>query len=260
MSMPAEHLTTAKHLNELLRGFVDAPAIEIHGVASDSRSLRAGDLFLACAGDNSHGLDYIGDALTAGVAAIAWDSSTASSPGCDVSVPTIAVPELAQRLGEIGNRFYDTPSESVKVVGITGTNGKTTVAWLIAQCLDGLGQRCGYIGTLGCGIGELEGGEGMTTPGAIELHGRLADFRDQGATHAALEVSSHALAQSRVDGVRFDTAIFTNLSRDHLDFHGDMQSYAEAKARLFLECPARHRIINLDSEFGTQRTPRNINK
>ena len=85
MSMPAEHLTTAKHLNELLRGFVDAPAIEIHGVASDSRSLRAGDLFLACGGDNSHGLDYIGDALTAGVAAIAWDSSTASSPGCDTS-------------------------------------------------------------------------------------------------------------------------------------------------------------------------------
>ncbi len=252
MSMPAEHLNTKPTLAELLRGFADAPEIVVGNMSSDSRSLRPGDLFLACGGDNSHGLDYIADAVTAGVAAIAWDSSTTDAPATEVGIPIVAVPDLASHLGEIANRFYGRPSESVHVVGVTGTNGKTTVAWLIAQCCEHLGQSCGYIGTLGKGVGEVEGGEGMTTPGAIELHGSLADFRDAGATWAAVEVSSHALAQQRIDGITFDTVMFTNLSRDHLDYHGDMQSYAETKARLFLDYPARTRIINLDSEFGSE--------
>jgi UDP-N-acetylmuramoyl-L-alanyl-D-glutamate--2,6-diaminopimelate ligase len=252
MSMPAEQMTQIKSLAELLAGFAEAPALDIHGIASDSRSLKSGDLFLACGGASSHGLDYIADAVTAGVAAIAWDSATASRPGCALNVPMIAVPELAQHLGEIANRFYDRPSKTLRVVGITGTNGKTTVAWMIAQCCEQLEQSCGYIGTLGTGVGEIEVDEGMTTPGAVKLHGQLAQFRDQGAVCAAVEVSSHALAQDRVDGITFDTVLFTNLSRDHLDYHGDMQSYAEAKARLFLEHNAKHRIINLDSEFGAQ--------
>jgi UDP-N-acetylmuramoyl-L-alanyl-D-glutamate--2,6-diaminopimelate ligase len=252
MSMPAEHLNSKPTLAELLRGFADAPAIAIGNLSSDSRSLRPGDLFLACGGDNSHGLDFIADAVTAGVAAVAWDSSTADAPAAEVGVPMVAVPDLASHLGEIANRFYARPSESVHVVGVTGTNGKTTVAWLIAQCCELLEQSCGYIGTLGTGVGDVEGGEGMTTPAAIELHASLADFRDAGATWAAVEVSSHALAQKRVDGVTFDTVLFTNLSRDHLDYHGDMQSYAETKARLFLDYPARARIINLDSEFGSE--------
>jgi len=252
MSMPAEHLNPKPTLAELLRGFADAPAIAIGRLSSDSRSLRPGDLFLACGGDNNHGLDFISDAVTAGVAAIAWDSSTADAPATEVGVPMVAVPDLVSHLGEIANRFYGRPSESLHVVGVTGTNGKTTVAWLIAQCCELLEQSCGYIGTLGTGVGEVEGGEGMTTPGAVELHGSLADFRNAGATWAAVEVSSHALAQKRVDGVTFDTVLFTNLSRDHLDYHGDMQSYAETKARLILDYPARIRIINLDSEFGSE--------
>ena len=252
MSMPAEHLNPKPTLAELLRGFADAPAIAIGRLSSDSRSLRPGDLFLACGGDNNHGLDFISDAVTAGVAAIAWDSSTADAPATEVGVPMVAVPDLVSHLGEIANRFYGRPSESLHVVGVTGTNGKTTVAWLIAQCCELLEQSCGYIGTLGTGVGEVEGGEGMTTPGAVELHGSLADFRNAGATWAAVEVSSHALAQNRVNGVTFDTVLFTNLSRDHLDYHGDMQNYAETKARLFLDYPARTRIINLDSEFGSE--------
>ena len=252
MSMPAEHLNPKPTLAELLRGFADAPAIAVGNLSSDSRSLRPGDLFLACGGDNCHGLDFIADAVTAGVAAVAWDSSTTDAPATEVGVPMVAVPDLASHLGEIANRFYARPSESVHVVGVTGTNGKTTVAWLIAQCCELLEQSCGYIGTLGTGVGDVEIGEGMTTPAAIELHGSLADFRDAGATWAAVEVSSHALAQKRVDGVTFDTVLFTNLSRDHLDYHGDMQSYAETKARLFLDYPARNRIINLDSEFGSE--------
>ena len=256
MSMPAEHLMTMPTLDKLLRGFADAPAIEVQGISSDSRSLRSGDLFLACGGATGHGLDYIADAVTAGVAAVAWDASTASAPAAHVGVPLVAVPDLVQHLGEIANRFYDRPSAALRVVGVTGTNGKTTVAWLIAQCCEYLGLGCGYVGTLGAGIGTIDGGANMTTPGAIELHGRLADFRDRGAVGAAIEVSSHALAQNRIDGVVFDSVLFTNLSRDHLDYHGDMHSYAEAKARLFVEYSARNRIINLDSEFGTQLASR----
>jgi len=256
MSMPAEYLTTTKQLADLLDGFADAPSIDIHGIASDSRALKRGDLFLAYGGDNSHGLDYLSDAVTAGAAAIAWDSSTSDAPSAEVGVPMVAVPYLSKRLGEIANRFYDRPSAELSVVGVTGTNGKTTVAWLIAQCYEQLGKPCGYIGTLGSGVGEIIDGEGMTTPGAIELHGVLDGFRGQGAECAAIEVSSHALAQDRVDGVGFDTVMFTNLSRDHLDYHGDMQSYAEAKARLFLESVARNRIVNLDSEFGAELADR----
>ncbi|NIL94556.1 MAG: UDP-N-acetylmuramoyl-L-alanyl-D-glutamate--2,6-diaminopimelate ligase [Woeseiaceae bacterium] len=252
MSMPAEHLNSKMTLNELLSGIADAPAVSVTGLSSDSRSLRPGDLFLACAGANSHGIDYIADAVTAGVAAIAWDSSTAEAPAAEVGVPMVAVADLAGHAGEIANRFFGRPSQSVNVVGITGTNGKTTVAWLIAQCCERLGQRCGYIGTLGAGIREISGCEGMTTPGTVDLHRQLADFRDAGAKWAAIEVSSHALAQGRVDGVEFDSVIFTNLSRDHLDYHGDMRRYAEAKAKLFLDYPAKNRIINLDSEFGAE--------
>ena len=256
MSMPAERLSTTPTLAQLLQGMVAAPDTPIHGISSDSRRLASGDLFLACAGLSSHGIDYVEHAVTAGVAAIAWDSSTASRPDCDPNVPLLAVPELAQHLGEIANRFYERPSESVRVVGVTGTNGKTTVAWLIAQCFEMLGDVCGYVGTLGAGVGEIEGGESMTTPDAVELHGCLAEFRNVGAAYAAVEVSSHALDQNRVAGIQFDTVLFTNLSRDHLDYHRDMRSYGEAKARLFLECNAKHRIINLDSEFGTQLADR----
>ena len=256
MSMPAEQLTTSKNLSDLLQGFADAPEMSVQGVASDSRRLGKGYLFLACGGAVSHGLDYLDSAISAGVAAVAYDSETAKGPAADTGVPVIAVPGLAHCLGEIANRFYVFPSQALRVVGVTGTNGKTTVAWLLSQCIELLGHRCGYIGTLGSGLGEVAGAEGMTTPGAVELHGCLADFRDAGAEFAALEISSHALDQDRVDGVEFDTVMFTNLTRDHLDYHGDMHAYAEAKARLFLDYPARHRIINLDSEFGAELAAR----
>jgi len=256
MNMTAEHLSPDPTLAELLRGFADAPPIVVSGISSDSRTLKPGDLFLACGGDSSHGLDYIGEAISAGVAAIAWDSSTADAPGSDIGVPMIAVPELATHLGEIANRFFGRPSTDVDVIGVTGTNGKTTVAWLLTQCLDGLGLTCGYIGTLGAGITEVGGGKGMTTPDVVDLHRQLAEFRDAGASCAAIEVSSHALAQQRVNGVSFDSVLFTNLSRDHLDYHGDMRRYAQTKARLFRDYPARNRIVNLDSDFGAELASR----
>jgi UDP-N-acetylmuramoyl-L-alanyl-D-glutamate--2,6-diaminopimelate ligase len=255
MSVPAIHMNPSLTLSELLLGLADAPDLPVSGIASDSRQLKDGFLFLACEGVSSHGLDYLSDAHNAGVCAVAWDASTASAPA-DVGVPMIAVENLAAHIGEIANRYYGNPSSNLKTIGITGTNGKTTVAWLIAQCLHQLDERCGYLGTLGFGIDEMQGVEGMTTPAAVELHGHLADFLDQGATHAAIEVSSHALSQGRVDGVQFDAVLFTNLTRDHLDYHGDMQSYFESKALLFLEHAANCKIINLDSEFGTELATR----
>ncbi len=255
MSVPAIQMNISPTLSELLYGLADAPGLPVSGIASDSRQLKDGFLFLACEGVSSHGLDYLSDARDAGVCAVAWDASTASVPA-DIGVPMIAVENLAAHIGEISNRYYGNPSSKLKTVGVTGTNGKTTVAWLIAQCLHQLDERCGYLGTLGFGIDEMQGVEGMTTPAAVELHGHLSDFLDQGATHAAIEVSSHALSQGRVDGVQFDAVLFTNLTRDHLDYHGDMQSYFESKALLFLEHAANCKIINIDSEFGTELAAR----
>lgn len=255
MSMPAETFSSLPTLTDLLQGYAEAPPIAVHGIASDSRQLQAGYAFMACQGLGSHGLDYLADARAAGVSAIVYDSSSATRPD-DPGVPLIGVDRLSEKLGEIANRFYGRPSEALHVIGVTGTNGKTTVAWLVAQCADLLGARCGYLGTIGYGIDELESADGMTTPPAIELHGRLAGFVEQGANYAAMEVSSHALAQRRVDGVRFEAALFTNLTRDHLDYHSTMRDYFEAKARLFLESDTGSRIINVDSEFGAELASR----
>ena len=253
MSMPAHQLTSSMTLAELLTGLADAPDIAIAGIASDTRDLGSGFLFLACGGINSHGLDYAAQAVAAGAVAIAYDSSTTSAAP-DVDVPLIAVDGLRGRLGEIANRFFDHPSRTVRVLGVTGTNGKTTVAWLLAQCLQRLGRPSGYAGTLGYGMSDvdLDVAEGMTTPDVIEVHRRLATFRDSGAHYAVTEVSSHALAQNRINGICVDSALFTNLSRDHLDYHGDMQAYAEAKARLFVDANPTRRIVNVDTDFGAE--------
>ena len=251
MSMPAEHIKVQPTLADLLQGYADAPPIPVRGISSDSRRLDEGDLFLAVQGITSHGLEFLAEALEADVCAVAWDASTGTTPAA-VNVPVIAVDNLAGRLGEIANRYYDYPSEHLGVIGVTGTNGKTTIAWMIAQAVDKLGQCCAYLGTLGYGIRTLHGAEGMTTPGVIEFHERLAEFVDQGADYAAVEVSSHALSQGRVDGARFDTGIFTNLSRDHLDYHGDMAAYFASKARLFTDHAPRHRIVNIDCEYGAR--------
>lgn len=254
MSMPALSLNTQMTLTELLRGMADAPAIPITGITDDSRELQAGNVFLACKGASSHGLDYLHQAVAAKVAAVVFDADTGSM--LDSGVPLIPVPGLARHLGEIANRWFDAPSKQLRVTGITGTNGKTTVAYLVQQCLNRLSQKCGYVGTLGTGIaGSVFAGE-MTTPPCIALHRTFADFRDHGVMHAAVEVSSHALEQHRVDGVQFDSAIFTNLSRDHIDYHGTMQAYFESKARLFLDHDIRNRIVSLDSEFGTELADR----
>jgi len=252
MSMPAEQLSRGIKLDELLDGVAAAPSIEIGGITVDSRRVAPGDLFIACGGFERHGVEFIDTAIANGAAAIAYDATTAPAAPAGKDVPVIAVDRLRERIGLIANRWFDFPSHAVDVIGVTGTNGKTTVAWLVARCMEQVGIRCGYAGTLGYGVGDLEDTDGLTTPDTIELHRRIAAFRDAGAAKAAIEVSSHALDQQRVDGLRFSTAMFTNLSRDHLDYHGDMRRYGDAKATLFTVHRPAVSIINLDSEFGNE--------
>jgi UDP-N-acetylmuramoyl-L-alanyl-D-glutamate--2,6-diaminopimelate ligase len=257
MSMPAEIFTSGIALDELLRGLADAPAIVPDGISTDSRTLKKGDVFLACQGATSHGIEFLDQAIAADVAAVVWDSATAVDVDPRlIPIPAIPVEGLAGYIGTIANRWFDTPSRSVRIAAVTGTNGKTTVAYLIAKCLHLLDRKCGYIGTLGSGVDEITGAGGMTTPACVELNTFLAGFREHNVSHAAIEVSSHALEQKRVDGVYFDAAIFTNLSRDHIDYHGDMQAYGEVKARLFLDNDINYRIICIDTEFGMQLAAR----
>lgn len=250
MSMPAELLDSDLNLQQLLAGFATVPPLPISGIADDSRQLQAGSVFLAWQGDAVHGLQFAAAAIKAGAAAIVWDADTGDAPQVVEGTPFFPVNGLAGHLGEIANRWYDWPSRAVKVIGVTGTNGKTTVTSFVAQSLKRLGMDCACIGTLGAEFNGVVHALGMTTPPCLELHRHLALDRDAGASHVALEVSSHALDQGRVDGVQFDATVFTNLSRDHIDYHGDMRAYGEAKARLFTEWQAPHRIISLDSEFG----------
>lgn len=250
MNMPAELVSREMTLDRLFPDVENVPAIAISGISDDSRQLSQDNLFIACQGATSHGLDFIEQAMAADVAAVAWDSSTASA--IDAPVPMIPVAHLADQLGDIANRWFDSPTRDLKVAGVTGTNGKTTVAYLISRCLRILNEECAYIGTLGSGIEEIRNGGYMTTPPCIELHRTCAKFRDAGAGYVALEVSSHALEQQRVDGMHFDVAIFTNLSRDHIDYHGGMRAYGETKARLILDSDTRNRIVNIDCDFGDE--------
>jgi len=223
----------------------------IRELTIDSRNVRAGDLFLAVPGGRFDGRAHIGDALQRGAAAVAYEVEGATVlPITDV--PLIPVKGLAAQLSDIAGRFYGEPSRHLNLVGVTGTNGKTSVTQLVAQALDLLGQHCGIVGTLGTGFyGALQSGL-HTTPNPIAVQATLADLKKAGAKAVAMEVSSHGLDQGRVSALAFDVAVMTNLSRDHLDYHGTMQAYGEAKAKLFAWNDLKCRVVNLDDDFGKQ--------
>jgi len=238
-------------LSDLLRGLLDVPPAQdcvVSGLAIDSRQVRPGDLFFATPGAQADGRAYMADAARRGAAAILYESNGA--PPTDLPVPVFAVTRLRQQAGVVADRFYDSPSRHLVVVGVTGTNGKTTCAQLLAQALDQPPQRCAVIGTLGFGFPGALNESLHTTPDAVTVHRLLREFLDAGARYASMEVSSHALDQGRVTAVAFDVAVFTNLTRDHLDYHGDMQAYANAKGSLFSWPTLRHAVINVDDEFG----------
>src|SRR5580698_3062795 len=222
-------------LKAVLGGLVDVPeSLEVSDLTQDSRSVTPGAAFFACHGGTHHGVEFAPAAAAAGARAILWEPAAGiQAPSVDASIVVRAVPNLRAQLGFIADRFFDAPSASLTVAGITGTNGKTTCAWLLAQALEFSGRRAAYVGTLGGGgIGDLTD-FGTTTPDAVTLHRLLARVRAQGFAAVAMEVSSHALDQDRCAGVRFHTAVFTNLTRDHLDYYGDMAAYGAAKAQLF---------------------------
>ncbi|WP_236200807.1 UDP-N-acetylmuramoyl-L-alanyl-D-glutamate--2,6-diaminopimelate ligase [Pseudomonas pseudonitroreducens] len=223
----------------------------IRELTLDSRTVKPGDLFLAVPGGRQDGRAHIAAALSLGAAAVAYEAEGAIDlPPSDV--PMIAIKGLAKQLSAIAGRFYGEPSRGVDLVGVTGTNGKTSVSQLVAQALDLLGERCGIVGTLGTGFyGALESGR-HTTPDPLAVQATLARLKQAGARAVAMEVSSHGLEQGRVAALGFDVAVFTNLSRDHLDYHGSMEAYGAAKARLFAWQGLRCRVINLDDDFGRQ--------
>ncbi len=233
-------------LGTLLAGWIDAgPAgqLAIGGLCNDSRQALAGDLFLAVPGQRTSGGRYLEQAIAAGVAAVLLDSSLPLPT--DLSVPVLAVPDLAARQGLIAARFYGEPSQALAVIGITGTNGKTSVSHFLAQCL----PHCGILGTEGNGFpGRLEPTR-HTTPDALVLQSWLARLRGEGARTVAMEVSSHALHQQRTNGVRFDTAVYTNLGHDHLDYHRNLNDYAAAKAGLFASPGLRAAVLNADDGY-----------
>ncbi|WP_435605956.1 UDP-N-acetylmuramoyl-L-alanyl-D-glutamate--2,6-diaminopimelate ligase [Pseudomonas knackmussii] len=236
-------------LNQLLPQAEDS--VLIRELTLDSRAVKPGDLFLAIPGALHDGRAHIADALARGAAAIAYESEGASGLPSGAT-PMVAIKGLAGQLSAIAGRFYGEPSRGIDLVGVTGTNGKTSVSQLVAQALDLLGQRCGIVGTLGSGFhGALESGK-HTTPDALALQATLARLKQEGARAVAMEVSSHGLEQGRVAALEFDVAVFTNLSRDHLDYHGTMEAYGAAKAKLFAWPGLHSRVINLDDEFGRQ--------
>ncbi len=239
-------------LDRLLDGFAaGAPALPVTGLAMDSRAVEVGDAFVAVKGSAAHGLMHLPQALARGANAILWEPDTGVEAP-QAQVPSIAVEKLGQRLGEISARFHGRPADRMFVAGVTGTDGKTSTAHLIAQAFETYGRACAYLGTLGNGrLGQLDAAT-HTTPNPIALHANLAAFLEQGIDACAMEVSSHALDQHRVGGVNFDAVVLTNLSRDHMDYHGTVENYANAKRRLFEAGDARTLILNRDDEYGAK--------
>jgi UDP-N-acetylmuramoyl-L-alanyl-D-glutamate--2,6-diaminopimelate ligase len=219
----------------------------VDAVASDSRTVRPGALFVALRGERSDGHDFVRDAVARGASVVVVDERAEVPP---VDAALVVVPDTRIAASALADAFYDQPSLALTVVGITGTNGKTTTTHLVRDVLEAAGIPCGIVGTLGGQFREQRWALSNTTPLAVELHGLLAAQRDAGARAVAMEVSSHALALHRVDHVRFRVGALTNLTRDHLDFHGTFERYAAAKRRLFELAPVA--VVNVDDPWGAE--------
>ncbi|HLO09807.1 MAG TPA: Mur ligase family protein, partial [Desulfobacteria bacterium] len=242
-------------LADLLAGIAPVPAgglaeIGIGGISIDSRSVRPGDLFVAVPGAHADGHAYLAEAARAGAAAALVERELSSPP-----LPAVRVPSTTAALPGVAVAFHGDPSAKLRVTGVTGTNGKTTVTYLIERILTAAGRVPAVIGTIDYRVAGTVLRKGLTTPFPHELQAVMAEAVALGATDLLMEVSSHSAAQGRIEGVRFDVGIFTNLTRDHLDYHGDMESYFSAKARLFREfLPAGGKrtgiALNGDDPYG----------
>ena len=217
------------------------PVTQISGLSLDSRQVIAGDLFIALQGSQSDGHDFVRDAIARGASAVACEREVG-----DLPVPVVTDPELRGKVGDLAARFYGDPALALRIIAVTGTNGKTSVCWYVATLLAALKESAACHGTIGWGTPPRLKASSLTTPDAITLHARLNALRFRGVRWVALEASSHALDQDRLGGVNPEIAVFTNLSHDHLDYHRDMDAYLVAKARLFSMPSVRVAVINGD--------------
>jgi UDP-N-acetylmuramoyl-L-alanyl-D-glutamate--2,6-diaminopimelate ligase len=251
-----------RRLADLTAGLLDVPSeITVSDVTLDSRTASDGGLFLACRGRAHHGMAFAHEAVAHGARAVLYESlgTDAQAPALPAGIFVRAVPHLSRVASTIAGRFFDAPSQALTIAGITGTNGKTTCAYLLAQALTLCGKRAAYMGTLGYGLPGALTDSDLTTADAVNVQRQLAHLRALGAECVAMEVSSHALDQGRVTAVRFHTAVFTQLTRDHLDYHGTMAEYAAAKARLFSFTTLAARVINIDDALGQELARRSSN-
>ena len=236
-----------------MRVRIDWQAIDALGIrrlVNDSRQVRPGDTFVAYPGETRDGRAYIAQAIANGAAHVLWEARGFRWQHA-WRIPNVGIPDLRRHAGEVASRIHRHPSGRLWMIGVTGTNGKTTCTQWIAQALtQATGRRCAVIGTLGYGLRPPLSSLANTTPDALWLHAQLAEFKRRGAQAVAMEVSSIGLDQHRLAGIEFDVALFTNLTRDHLDYHGTMRRYRAAKARLFAWRSLKHAVVNLDDDFG----------
>ena len=247
---------TSKLFNSHL---LDDVGVPVKNLVTDSRRIKPGDTFLAYAGEKNDGRQFIPQAIAAGANAVLWDPEHFSwNP--QWHVPALPVSELKAKAGWIADYVYGSPSQGLWMVGITGTNGKTSCCHWYAQAMARLNRKTAVMGTLGNGFsGELEAAEN-TTPDATVLQRSLAEFKQRGADSVVMEVSSHGIVQGRINGTTFSVAVLTNLSRDHLDYHQDMDAYAAAKARLFFWPELKYAVINMDDVLGVELSRQLANK
>lgn len=236
-------------LSDLLKIHLNSHDRTITGLALDSRKVNSGDVFFACVGEKTNGKNYIAEAIEKGAVAIVTEGD-APSIQKNVAPVTITLPNLRERIGEIVSQFYGYPSSKLTVVGVTGTNGKTSITHFLAKILSAKQHPCGVIGTLGKGFIDNLSPVINTTPDILTLQQTFADLVENNARAIAIEVSSHALVQHRVVGTAFDIAVFTNLTRDHLDYHHTMEEYAAAKKKLFIWDNLGSAVINCDDDYG----------
>ncbi|MEL7297189.1 MAG: UDP-N-acetylmuramoyl-L-alanyl-D-glutamate--2,6-diaminopimelate ligase [Pseudomonadota bacterium] len=239
-------------LAQLMDGLAEAPAVDIDSLAIDSREVHGRCLFIAVSGLTTHGIEHVADALARGAVAVATDlpATDLRVQALQGQIPVVCIGDDRHVPALLASRLYAAPSESLSLVAITGTNGKSSVAWLVASALHGLAHDSAVMGTLGSGRIDALLNQTLTTPDAISVQRRLRELADDGVTDLALEASSHALSQSRLAHVDIDIAVFSNLSRDHLDYHGTMDAYFEAKAALFVLPSLTARIIATDDTYG----------
>lgn len=222
----------------------------VTGITLDSRRVLPGDLYAALPGARAHGIEFLDQAVAAGAVAVLTDEAGAAAAPPDVAVPLVVVGSPRAVLGAVSAGIYGRPAESMRMIGVTGTQGKTTVTRLLEGGLTAVGIGAAVVGTVGTRVAGADLTTALTTPEAPDLHGLFALMRERGVECCAMEVSSHALVLGRVDGVVFDVAVFTNLGRDHLDFHRDVEDYYRAKASLFGRDRARRGLVSVDDEHG----------